>query len=138
MHYVGLSRLRNISGLHILNLNEKEIAVSKKVEAEMCRLRSEASLKPCIPFLYETPSNKSNFKILFQNVRSLHLHIEDVACDYSIQAAHVNIFVETALCSRDIDKAYDMTNFRLYRNDYDPQNTSRTTYGTAVYSTAQK
>ncbi|XP_078383037.1 uncharacterized protein LOC144665645 [Oculina patagonica] len=28
MHYVGLSRLRNISGLHVLNLNEKKIAVS--------------------------------------------------------------------------------------------------------------
>ena len=134
MHYVGLTRLRNISGLHILNLNEKKIAVSKKVEAEMSRLRSEASLKPCIPFLYETPSDKkSNFKILFQNVRSLHLHIEDVACDYSVQAAHVNVFVETALCSRDIDDAYDLTNFHLYRNDYDPQNTTRTTYGTAVY-----
>ena len=63
----------------------------------------------------------------------MHLHIEDVACDYNIQAAHVNIFVETALCSRDIDDAYNMTNFRLYRNDYDPQSTTRTTYGTAVY-----
>jgi len=90
----------------------------------MSRLRSEASLKPCIPFLYETPSNENNLKILFQNVRSLHLHIEDVACDYSVQAAHVNIFVETALYSRDIDEAYDMTNFRLYRNDCDPQNTT--------------
>ena len=39
MHYVGLSRLRNISGLHILNLNEKKIAVSKKVEVEMCIVR---------------------------------------------------------------------------------------------------
>lgn len=64
MHYVGLSRLRNISGLHIVNLNEKKIAVSKKVAAEMSRLRSEASSKPCIPFPYETPSN--NLKTLLQ------------------------------------------------------------------------
>jgi len=133
MHYVGLSRLQNISGLHIFNLNEKKIAVSKKVEAEMSRLRSEASLKPCIPFLYETSSNKSNLKILFQNVRSLHLYIEDVASDYSLQAAHVNILVERDLCSRNINETYDMANFRLYRNDYDPQNTTQTTYGTAVY-----
>lgn len=41
----------------------------------------------------------------------------------------MNIFVETALCSRD----NDMANFHLYRNDYDPQNNTRTTYGTAVY-----
>jgi len=133
MHYVGLSRLRNLSSLHILNLNEKKITVSKKVAAEMSRLRSEASLKPCISFLYDAPSNKSNFKILFLNVRSLHLHIEDVACDYSVQAAHVNVFVETALCSRDSDETYDMANIRLYRNDYDPQNNTRTPYGSAVY-----
>ena len=31
MHYVALSRLRSISGFHILNLNENKIAVSKKV-----------------------------------------------------------------------------------------------------------
>ena len=45
----------------------------------------------------------------------------------------MNIFVETALCSRDIADAYDMTNVRLYRNDFDPQNTTRTTYGTDVF-----
>ena len=95
-------------------------------------LRSEASLKPCISFLYETSSNKSNLNILFQNVRSLHLHVEDAVCDYSVQA-RVNILVERALCSTDTDEAYDMANFRLYRNDYDPQNTTRT-YGTAVYN----
>jgi hypothetical protein len=46
MHYVALSRLRSILGLHILNLNEKKIAVSKKVqEEEMTRLRQNSVLK---------------------------------------------------------------------------------------------
>ena len=31
MHYVALSRARNISGLHILNLNVKKVSVSLKV-----------------------------------------------------------------------------------------------------------
>ena len=35
MHYFALSRLRGISGLHILNMNENKIAVSKKVQEEM-------------------------------------------------------------------------------------------------------
>ena len=35
MHYVALSRLRSISGLHILNLNENKITVRKKVQEEM-------------------------------------------------------------------------------------------------------
>ncbi|CAB4042533.1 ATP-dependent DNA helicase PIF1, partial [Paramuricea clavata] len=77
MHYVALSRLRSISGLHILNLNENKIAVSKKVQEEMTRLRENASLNSDIPFLYKDTSG--TFKILFQNVRSLHLHFPDVA-----------------------------------------------------------
>lgn len=132
MHYVGLSRVRNISGLHILNLNEKKITVSKKVQEEMARLRTEASLKPCVSYLYQT-RNSSMLKILFQNVRSLHLHIQDVASDYSVQVADVNIFVETALCSRDNDETYTLNNFQLYRNDFHTHSTTRSVYGTAVY-----
>ena len=64
---------------------------------------------------------------------SWHLHIKNVACDYSVQAAHVNVFVETPLCLRDSDETYDMVNFRLYKNDYHTPNNSRTPYGTAVY-----
>ena len=46
MHYVALSRVRNSSALHILNLNENTIKVSEKVKREMNRLRTEASLMP--------------------------------------------------------------------------------------------
>ena len=43
MHYVGLSRVRNTSALHILNLNENKIKVSEEVKHEMSRLRTETS-----------------------------------------------------------------------------------------------
>ena len=46
MHYVALSRVRNSSALHVLNLNENKIKVSEKVKDEMRRLRTEASLLP--------------------------------------------------------------------------------------------
>ena len=130
MHYVALSRLRSISGLHILNLNEKKIAVSKKVQEEMTRLRQNYVLKSHLPFLYKDTSE--TFKILFQNVRSLHLHVADVASDYSVKAADINIFVETALCSNDNNELYQIPGFQLFRNDFIPDGT-RTPYGTAVY-----
>ena len=95
MHYVALSRLRSISGLHILNMHENKIAVSKKVQEEMERLRQKATLNSHIPFLYKDSSE--SFKILFQNVRSLHLHFANVASDFNVLAADINIFVETAL-----------------------------------------
>ena len=130
MHYVALSRLRSISGLHILNLNENKIAVSKKVQEEMTRLRQEATLNSHIPFLYKDTSG--SFKILFQNVRSLHLHVADVASDYNVKAADINMFVETALCSNDSNDLYQIPSFQLFRNDFVTHGT-RTPYGTAVY-----
>ena len=130
MHYVALSRLRSISGLHILNMNENKIAVSKKVQEEMTRLRQKATLNSHIPFLYKDTSG--SFKILFQNVRSLHLHIADIASDYNVKAADINIFVETALCSNDDNALYEIPSFQLFRNDF-VKNCARTPYGTAVY-----
>ena len=112
MHYVALSRLRSISGLHILNMNENKITVSKKVQEEMTTLRQKARLNSHIPFLYKDTCE--SFKILFQNVRSFHLHIADVACDYNVKAADINIFVETALCSNDDNALYGIPDFQLY------------------------
>ena len=88
MHYVALSRLRSISGLYILN--ENKIAVSKKVQQEMTRLRQEATLNSHIPFLYKYASG--SFKILFQNVRSLHLHVASVVSDYNVKSADINMW----------------------------------------------
>ena len=119
MHYVALSRLRSISGLHVLNMNENKIAVSKK-----------ATLNSHIRFLYKDSSE--SFKILFQNVRSLHLHFADVAGDYNVLAADINIFVETALCGNNDNELYEIPDFQLFRNDF-TQHGTRTPYGTAVY-----
>lgn len=129
MHYVALSRLRSINGLHLLNLNENKISVSKKAQEEMDRLREEALLESHIPFLYRDTSGA--FKILFHNVRSLHIHHADVASDYNVKAADVNIFVETALCSNDNDETYSITNLQLFRDDFNLRN--RAPYGTAMY-----
>ena len=134
MHYVALSRVQSISTLYILNLSEKKIKVSQKVKDEMFRLRTEALLKPSIPFLYNMHmSDPTCLKILFHNVRSLHLHIDDVVRDDNIEAAHVNIFVETALCFHDDSQQYQLVNFNLYRNDFHTEPNARPVYGTAVY-----
>ena len=130
MHYVALSRLRSITGLPILNMNENKITVSKKVEEEMTRLRQKARLNSHIPFPHKDTSE--SFKILFQNVRLLHLHIADVVSDYNVKAAGINIFVETALCSNDDNALYEIPGIQLFRN-YFVQHGTRTPYRTAVY-----
>jgi hypothetical protein len=125
MHYVALSRLRSILELHILYLNEKKIAVSKKVEEEMTRLRQNYVLKSHLPFLFKDISKTLKYYSKM-HVRSLHLHVGDVASDYNVKAADTNMFVETALCSNDDNELYQIPGFQLFRNDFIPD-------GTAVY-----
>ena len=49
----------------------------------------------------QTDNSPQTKTILFQNVRSLHLPMDDVQSDYSIQKADVNILVESKLCLSD-------------------------------------
>ena len=130
MHYVDLSGLLNSSTLHILTLNENKIKVSEKVKSEMSRLRIQVNLVPLV--VLQTDNLHQTKTILFQNVRSLYLHIDDVRSDYSIQKADVNIFVESELCLLDRDDTYQLSEYTLYRNDFNQSNI-RTCYGTAVY-----
>ena len=69
MHYVGLSRVRNSSAMHIFNLNENKLKVSEKVKSEMSRLRTQVSLVPLAVLRTDN------------SLRSLHLHIDDVRSD---------------------------------------------------------
>ena len=60
MHHVGLSRVRNSSALHILNLIENKIKVSEKVKNEMSRLRTEVTLVPLAVLQTGFTQNKNN------------------------------------------------------------------------------
>ena len=106
-------------------MNGNKMTVSKKVQEEMTRLRQKARLNSHIPFPHKDTSE--SFKILFQNVRLLHLRIADV-----VKAAGINISVETALCSNDDNALYEIPGIQLFRNDF-MQHGTRTPYGTAVY-----
>ena len=70
IHYVGLSRVTAIEGLHITNLCEDKISVSPAVEKEMLRLSGEGKLNLCLSPIYTAP--ESSIKLSFLNARSLH------------------------------------------------------------------
>ena len=99
---------------------------------EMNRLISQANL---VPLVTHKTINDS-ITIVFHNVRSLHLHIDDVRSDYNIQKADVNIFFETRLCALDRDDVYNIEGFTLYRNDYN-QSPTRSCYGSDAYVKTQ-
>ena len=73
IHYVGLSCVTAIKGLHITNLCKDKISVSPAVEKEMLRLRGEGKLKVCLSPICTAP--ESSIKLSLLNARSLHKHV---------------------------------------------------------------
>ena len=51
-HYVGLSRVRTLQGLHILNLCTNKIRISEKVTQEMAVLRSDRKMSVALHLPY--------------------------------------------------------------------------------------
>lgn len=60
INYVGLSRVKQMSNLYILEMNENKISVSNPVQSEMERLHNN-QITGCIPFLNHVHSDVSDF-----------------------------------------------------------------------------
>ena len=132
VHYVGLSRVTTIEGLHITDLCEEKIAVNQHVKAEMEILRNQRKLELSFTPIYET--NQISFKLCYLNTRSLHKHIDDLRNDLNYTNADVNIFSETRLIASDNDTMYTIDGYTLFRNDAQSLMTLRPYGGMAVYS----
>ena len=101
VHYVALSRVTKIEGLHITDLCEDKISIDQRVVKEMETLRTECSLKLCFTSLYML--DHSDLKVCYLNARSLHKHIEDVRKDISYSSTDIVIFTETRFSPLDPD-----------------------------------
>ena len=136
-HYVGLSRVKTLDKLYILNLNSQKIHVSEAVVSEMNELRGDraCSLSLQFPFDIQYPC----IKLAFHNVRSLHKHMEDVKHDASLMACDICMFAETRLLHSDLqspDHSFTIPPYHLslFEGIQSPSSPNRTPYGLAVYS----
>ena len=130
MHYVGLSRIKKLCDVHILELNEKKISVSADVKAEMNRMLMSSLLTPFL----ETPRNKLN--IMFHNTRSLHAHIQDLrnAVAKGMYNCDVIALAESWLNVKDRDEDYLLPGYTMHRFDAMSPSTSRPHKGMVIYS----
>ena len=132
IHYVALSRVTSLNGLHIKDLNKDKIAISDSVILEIERLRTEALMKLCYTPLYIVGDNF--WKFVFHNTRSLHAHIQNVKADPNITNADVIGIAETKLCSTDSNAEYNIPGYTLLvRNDQRWDKTGRPPHGLAMY-----
>jgi cell envelope opacity-associated protein A len=131
-HYVGLSRVKTLDGLFILNLCEDKIHVSNNVKLEMSKLRTERamSISLHLPYLH----NETHYQFSFLNVRSLHKKIDCVRKDHSLTGCNAMMFCETRTSQHDPPSMYDVTDF--YSVFYSGYNTGAhcSHYGIALYS----
>ena len=130
-HYVGMSRVKNKSGLFLRNLAEEQISVDINVQVEMLRLRTDCQMALCYTPMYKFP--KESLKVSFLNVRSLHKHFEHVKHDHSFQCSDIMAFAETRLYDHE-QCNYTLDGYRLYLN-CQPANglNTRPSLGLAVY-----
>ena len=90
----SLSRVKCLSGLHIVNFDSNAIRKSSLVDEEMCRLRSRL-LQPVQP-LQCFPCT-THVTIALLNVRSIVAKLADIKTDLELLSADVLGFCETWL-----------------------------------------
>ncbi|PJE78258.1 ATP-dependent RecD-like DNA helicase [invertebrate metagenome] len=130
IHYVALSRVRTFSNLYILDFNDKALTVDKNVHVEMDRLR-KIPMHLCYIPLYNI--DNAHVKLLFNNARSLHKHIDDVRREPNIQSADIIGICESRLVDTDRQECYDLPGFTAHRLDEDHNGTTRPNHGLVVY-----
>ena len=111
IHYVGLSRVTSLSGVHILELNSSKISVSSDVEAEMDRLRTERCINDTLPSLQ--CFNNRVMKVCFHNCRSLQKHFHDFSQESNLLSADVIGLAETRL-PNEVGDGYEIDGFQMF------------------------
>ena len=126
MHYVAFSRVTSISGLYIENINENNIAVSKKVSDYLKSALKDDTLQTDIEF-----SNKYKLNILFNNCRSFKKHFTAIQHNKIILQQDINIFLESRLCRHDNSTNYNIDDNIIIRADQ--KNSTNPYYGIISY-----
>lgn len=101
IHYVGLSRIKNLSNLFIKELNSKKISICSDVREEMNRMTTTSPLQLRLPDLSKLNNNCA--LVCFHNCRSLRKHIDDLRTDIYLKHVDILALCETRVFESDLD-----------------------------------
>jgi ATP-dependent DNA helicase PIF1 len=144
-HYVAFSRVRNLTGLHILGSDKRniftymdkngrqknKILLDDKVTKEMKRLRENCTVTLCYTPMYTV--SEDSLKITFQNARSFRLHCKDLIADHNIVSSDIISIAETRLTAKESSDMYAIPGYEIYRNDQKQKSIFRPHHGLATY-----
>ena len=126
LHYVAFSRVTSISGLYIEDINEQNIAVSKKVSQYLEYALENDTLQTDIEF-----SKKHNLNILFNNYRLFKKKFDAIHKNKIILEQDITIFLESRLSKYDNSTNYNINNNIVVRADQ--KNSTKPYYGIISY-----
>ena len=109
--YVGLSRVPSLTGLFVVNLNEKHMCRSEKVKNYLSY--EKENLKLCYQPTYKT---ENCIQIIYNNVCSIPKKWKAIVSNHNIKGCDIAILAETWLSPQN-SNTYDIQNFKQMRMD---------------------
>jgi hypothetical protein len=122
LFYTAVTRSRTAGGLFLPGFQPKCLRANKDGQTEIERIRQHSMVEfdhPRLHFFHNFPTSDWNY-VSLQNIRSMHLHKDDVLADPIIMVSSVICLTETSLTTNiwpaaNNFEAYDI--FQKNRND---------------------
>ncbi len=112
MHYVALSRVTSLHGLHIVNINREAIRSSPKVKDFLTNQKK--SMQLCFKPSYE---QQGHLTIAFNNIGSITHKFCAVNTNQSIISCDIIMFAETWLSTKHRNSDFHLDGFQKFRSD---------------------
>ncbi|KAL3987651.1 hypothetical protein ACER0C_014766 [Sarotherodon galilaeus] len=140
MAYVAVSRVTSLSGLYLLDMEEKKIFTNPEITAALENMR-QANLDDMMPLLHvrQTLSRSEVFTIVHHNTEGLPAHINDIKNHHELCLADVLCLTETHLRGSFVAESLHLENYSLFKRNRHlsytnfPQMANRSGGGVAVY-----
>ncbi|RVE55402.1 hypothetical protein OJAV_G00236690 [Oryzias javanicus] len=140
MAYVALSRVRTLSGLYLLDLDERKIYANPEITAALQSMR-QASVDDMMPLLNltETVSRPDVLTLVHHNTEGLPAHIKDLKSHHELCLADVLCLTETHLQSSFVADSLHLEGYSMFKRNRHlsysnfPDLSSRNGGGVAVY-----
>ncbi|XP_076733812.1 uncharacterized protein LOC143414057 isoform X1 [Maylandia zebra] len=140
MAYVAVSRVTSLSGLYLLDMEEKKIFTNPEITAALENMR-QANLDDMMPLLHvrQTLSRSEVFTIVHHNTEGLPAHINDIKSHHELCLADVLCLTETHLRGSFVAESLHLENYNLFKRNRHlsytnfPQMANRSGGGVAVY-----
>ncbi|CAI5689566.1 unnamed protein product [Oreochromis niloticus] len=140
MAYVAVSRVTSLSGLYLLDMEEKKIFTNPEITAALENMR-QANLDDMMPLLHviQTLSRSEVFTIVHHNTEGLPAHINDIKNHHELCLADVLCLTETHLRGSFVAESLHLENYNLFKRNRHlsytnfPQMANRSGGGVAVY-----